>query len=67
MFSELDVVRLIRGVPEAGVQAGTLAVILEVCTEPELHYEIEVIDAAGRTVYQASAMPDELEAVPRPE
>jgi hypothetical protein len=67
VFSELDVVRLVHGVPEAGVQAGALAVILEVSTEPELHYEIEVTDAEGRTVYQASATPDELEAVPRPE
>ena len=66
MFSELEVVRLVRGVPEAGVEAGTLAVVLEVSTEPELHYEIEVTDAEGRTLYQASATPDELEAVPAP-
>jgi len=60
MYAELDVVRLVRGVPEAGIPAGTLAVVLEVSTEPELHYEIEVSDGDGRTIYQGSVTPDEL-------
>jgi hypothetical protein len=63
MFTEFEVVRLVHGVPAAGVPAGALAVILEVSTEPELHYEIEVTDEEGRTIYQASATPDELEPV----
>lgn len=55
-----DVVRLVRGVPEAGLPPGTEAVILEVSSVPHLHYEIEVADAEGRTLYQGSATPDEL-------
>lgn len=60
MYAELDVVRLVRGVPEAGIPAGTLAVVLEVSTEPELHYEIEVADRDGRTIFQGSATPEDL-------
>jgi hypothetical protein len=61
MFAEFDVVRLVHGVPEAGLPPGTPAVILEVSTDPDLHYEIEVADSEGRTLYQGSATPDDLE------
>ncbi len=60
MYQQFDVVRLVRGVPEAGLPPGTVAVILEVSTVPDLHYEIEVADDEGRTLYQGSATPDDL-------
>jgi hypothetical protein len=60
MYRQFDVVRLVRGVPEAGLPPGTEAVILEVSTVPDPHYEIEVADAEGRTLYQGSATPDDL-------
>lgn len=63
MFAEFDVVRLVRGIPEAGVPAGSLAVILEVSNDPEPHYEIEVSDSEGRAIYQGSATPEQIEAV----
>ena len=61
MFFRFDCVRLVRGVPDAGLPPGTEAVILEVSEVPELHYEIEVSDGDGRTLYQGSATPDDLE------
>ena len=60
MFQEFDVVRLVRGIPEAGLPPGTPAVILEVHRLPDPHYEIEVADDEGRTLYQGSATPDEV-------
>lgn len=60
MFKQFDVVRLVAGMPEAGLPPGTTAVVLEVSVDPELHYEIEVTDDDGRTIYQASATPDQL-------
>jgi hypothetical protein len=60
MFQPFDMVRLVDGVPEANLPPGTLAVVLESHEGPEPHYEIEVTDADGRTVYQGSATPERL-------
>ena len=61
MFQEFDLVRLVHGVPAAGLPPGTVAVVLEVSQLPDPHYEIEVTDDQGRTVYQGSATPEQLE------
>jgi Domain of unknown function (DUF4926) len=61
MLQQFDMVRLVRGVPEVGLPPGTVAVILEVSDVPDPHYEIEVADGDGRTLYQGSATPDEVE------
>ena len=63
MFTPFDVVRLVHGIPDAGIAPGTEAVVLEVSDEPELHYEIEVVDDEGRTLYQAAVRPDQIEAI----
>jgi hypothetical protein len=51
MFQPFDLVRLVHGVPDAGLPPGTVAVVLEASAEPEPHYEVEVTDGDGRTIF----------------
>ena len=60
MISELETVRLTQNL-ENGVEAGTLAVVLSVYCEPELSYEIEVVDCAGRTLFLGPVKADAIE------
>jgi len=62
MFQPFDLVRLVRGVPDAGLPPGTVAVVLEASAEPEPHYEVEVTDADGRTVFSGGVSADDVTA-----
>lgn len=53
-FQPCDVVVLPRGLPGAGVPAGSRAVVLEVHRAPSLAYEVEVSDDDGRTLFAGS-------------
>jgi hypothetical protein len=59
MFQPFDMVRLVHGVADAGLPPGTLAVVLEASTDPE-HYEVEVADADGRTIFLGGVSADEI-------
>jgi Domain of unknown function (DUF4926) len=57
----LDVVVLTAGLPQHGVVAGSLAVVLEVHEHPHLAYEVEVVDAEGRTIFLGAVDPAQVE------
>jgi Domain of unknown function (DUF4926) len=56
----LQVVRLVKGFPEAGVPAGAEAVVVLLYDGA---FEVEVVDEAGRTVYTGSVGRDDIEPV----
>jgi hypothetical protein len=60
MFQPFDLVRLVEAVPEAGLPAGVIGVILEVFSEPEPYYEVEVADSEGRTLFAGSLRPHQV-------
>ena len=47
----LQVVRLARDVPEAGLAAGTVGTIVDLLRGDGTAYEVEVVDDGGRTVF----------------
>jgi hypothetical protein len=61
-FQEFDVVKLVNGVPEDDIPAGTTAVIVGVYDEPEPHFEVEVT-TDDDTLYTIGVTPDEIEPV----
>lgn len=60
-FKEFDVVRLRKGLPEEGIDIGAPVVILAVEHSPYLHYEVEISDQDGRTLFQGALLPDDIE------
>ena len=46
-FAPLELVELPEGIPEAGIEPGTVATVVAVHREPALEYEIEVTDEGG--------------------
>jgi hypothetical protein len=61
MFQPLDVVRLMQGLPDHDLPPGTTAVILESSEVPEPHYQIEVADQHGQTIFIGAVTPDQVE------
>ncbi len=49
-----DVVILISGIPERGFKAGMKGAIVDVYSEQEEAYEVELYDEDGRTIYPSS-------------
>ncbi|TCM48855.1 DUF4926 domain-containing protein [Kribbella sp. VKM Ac-2568] len=62
-IEQFDTVRIPAGLPEHGVPEGALAVVLEVHRDPYLAYEIEVVDAGGRTLFAGAVDPAWVELV----
>lgn len=56
-------VRVTRDLPEQRVARGMVGAVIEVFDAPTRAYEIEFVDAAGRTVLQATLTEDALEAL----
>lgn len=62
-----DVVRLPEGLPEHGIPAGATAAVVEVHGSPPLAYEIEVVDASGKTLWWGPVECDQVELEPNAE
>jgi hypothetical protein len=60
-YSELDVVRLARDIPEKGLRKGMVGTIVLVLERPDRAYEVEVADNQGRTVAQVTVTAEQLE------
>lgn len=58
-YQQFDVVKLVNGVPEDGIEPGTTAVILDVFDGPNPHYEVEV--TGTDSLYTMGVAPDEIE------
>lgn len=58
-IKQYQIVRLVRGVPEEGIEPGTRAVVLEVFDDDA--FEIEVADDQGRTLYEGSVSRNDIE------
>jgi hypothetical protein len=61
-IKQYQMVRLVRGVPDEGIEPGTQAVVLEVFDEDA--FEIEVADGEGRTLYEGSVSRSDIEPLP---
>jgi Domain of unknown function (DUF4926) len=59
-MEQFDVVALTSDLPEEGLTAGAVGTIVEVFHEPNLAYEVEFSDAAGRTLALATLQADQL-------
>jgi hypothetical protein len=62
-IEQFGTVRIPAGIPDSDVPAGALATVLDVYTDPYLAYEIEVVDADGRTLYVGVVDPSWVELV----
>ena len=63
-IAELDRVVLTRALPEAGLAAGDVAVVVHAYADAKA-YEIEVFSLTGETIAVATAPADALRAVDR--
>jgi hypothetical protein len=63
MLSLHQVVRVIRDVPQQGVIKGMVGAVIEIFEIPEHAYEVEFVDAEGRTLLEATLMGEDLQAV----
>jgi hypothetical protein len=64
-YQQFDLVKLRNGVPADGIPAGTVAVIVEIYDQPELHYEVEVT-TDDDTLYTVGVTPAEIEPAATP-
>lgn len=61
-FKEYDTVRIMKNC-EQGIKKGTIGAIIMVFEEPQEAYEVEILDADGKTKVQCAFSPDDLELV----
>ena len=59
----LDVVRVNRDIPEAGVTKGMQGTIVDVYERPHRAYEVEFCDGEGRTIALATLLPEDVTLV----
>lgn len=59
-FDQFDVAYLGEDLRDEGLKAGTPVTVLEVCDEPVLAYEVEVVDHSGVTLFQGAVAADVL-------
>jgi hypothetical protein len=62
-FGPLELVQLPEGIPEAGIEPGTLATVVAVHRDPELTYEIEVSSEDGGRRFLGTVPPSFLDRV----
>lgn len=48
----LDTIKILRPLPEEGVEAGAVGVIIAIFDDPDEAYEVEFSDEEGRSVAQ---------------
>ena len=63
MLEELDVVRVTRALPSAGIAAGAEGTIVHAFPHPETEFLVEFADQEGRTLTTEVLCADELELV----
>lgn len=61
-----EVVRLRSDVPEDGLRAGAVGVVVEVFDQPYVAYEVEFVDDKGRTIAQRALRPSEIRPADNP-
>ena len=59
----LDIVRLDRAHPEAGVHQGATGTVVEIFERPQPAYEVEFLDEDGEFVAQIPVSPDDLSLI----
>jgi Domain of unknown function (DUF4926) len=59
-FKLLDTVATVRDIPEFGIKAGDVGVIVETFTDPEEAYEVEFCNANGETIATVSLLPSQM-------
>lgn len=64
VFSLFEVVTLLNDIPEEGLLAGTIGVMIDVYAAPLTAYKVEFCDSAGRTTKQLSLLPEQLQFAP---
>ena len=62
-FGPLELVQLPEGIPEAGIEPGTVATVVAVHHDPELSYEIEVSSEDGGRRFLGTVPPSFLDRV----
>jgi uncharacterized protein DUF4926 len=65
MLALHQVVRVLRDIPDQGVTRGMVGAVVEAFETPRRAYEIELVDAQGKTLRQATLVESDLEPVPR--
>ena len=58
MIQQYSTVSLTKDIPDSDVLAGSMAVVLEIHTEPSLAYEIEVLADDGSSLFLGAVSPD---------
>jgi Domain of unknown function (DUF4926) len=59
-FKLLDTVATVRDIPEFGIEAGAVGVIVEVFTDPEEAYEVEFCNENGETIAMVPLLPTQM-------
>ena len=59
-FKQFQVVALLQDIPEHGLKAGQTGTVLELLTMPQEAYEVEFIDADGRTIALMALKPGQI-------
>lgn len=61
--SLLDVVALLRDIPNEGLRAGMKGTVVDIHQSPNLAYEVEFCDERGRTIALVALLPNQVELV----
>lgn len=62
-FRQFQIVALLQDLPEHGLKVGQIGTVLEFLTMPREAYEVEFIDAEGRTIALMALEPGQITAV----
>ncbi len=62
-YSELDRVALTVDVPERGLRAGAVGVVVHVHTVPDVAYEVEFLDEEGEPIFPFAVLPEQVRLV----
>jgi hypothetical protein len=62
-FQELDVVRLVKPVPDSELRAGQVGAVVMVFSNPNEAYEVEFCSESGETIAMLALKPDYLSFV----
>lgn len=62
MHKELDTVQTLQALPESGLAAGAVGVVLVVFKSPQLAYLVEFADSDGQTLAMPTLLPSQISA-----
>ncbi len=63
VFEMNDVVKLVVDIPEEGLDAGAIGVVVAVFSDPHEAYEIEFCDDGGDTIVQLALLPEKISRI----